>query len=128
MRGVLDTSIFIAAEQGRRLATDSLPEEAAVSVVTIAELELGVHLAMGPKGRRGRLATLSAVQSTYAALPIDDEVASAFAQIAAEAKRPGRRPRVQDSWIGATAAARQVPVFTQDADFDGIPGVQVVRV
>ena len=45
MRGPLDTSVFIAGEQDRPLATDRLPDEAAVSVVTLAELELGVHLA-----------------------------------------------------------------------------------
>ena len=37
---MLDTSVFIAREQGRVLG--SLPGELAVSVVTIGELELGV--------------------------------------------------------------------------------------
>ena len=128
MRGVLDTSIFIAGEQGRRIVTDALPDEAAVSVVTLAELEVGVHLAMDAAIRSRRLATLRGVQSTYVALPVEEAVASAFARIVADARRAGQRPTVQDSWIAATAMAHSVPVFTQDADFDDIPGIDVVRV
>jgi predicted nucleic acid-binding protein len=45
VRGLLDTSVFIAVEQGRPLASERLPDEAAISVITLAELELGVHRA-----------------------------------------------------------------------------------
>lgn len=41
-------------------------------------------------------------------------------------RRDGRRPPVQESWIAATAAAHDVPVNTQDTDFDDIRGIQVV--
>jgi predicted nucleic acid-binding protein len=127
VRGLLDTSIFIAGEQGRNLATDRLPEEAAVSVVTLAELELGVQLASSEDVRGQRLRTLRAVQSVHVALPVDEAVASSFAEIVAAARRDGRRPRVQDAWIAATARAHGVPVYSQDADFDGL-SVDVVRV
>jgi predicted nucleic acid-binding protein len=128
VRGILDTSVFIAHEQGRDLAAGSLPDEAAVSVVSLAELELGVHLATSAEIRARRLSTLRAVQTTYEALPVDEQVASSFARIVADARRAGQRPTVQDTWIAATALAHGVPVYTQDADFDGIPGIQVVRV
>ncbi len=128
MRGVLDTSVFIAGEQGRQLAAERLPAEAAISVVTLAELELGVHLAESDEHRARRLATLSAVQANYAALPIDQSVAAAFTLLVAGARRGGRRPRVQDCWIAATASAHGVALYTQDSDFDQMPGVQVVRV
>ena len=128
MRGILDTSVFIADEQQRQRAVASLPEEAAISVVPLAELELGVHLAETPEVRSRRLSTLRAVQTTYSALPIDEHVASTFARIVADARREGRRPTVQDSWIAATAAAHDVPVYAQDADFDDMPAIQVVRV
>ena len=127
MRGLLDTSVFIADEQGRPLVTDRLPDEAAISVVTLAELELGVHMAASEEIRAGRLQTLRAAQSTYVALPVDEAVASAFAELVASARRAGRRPRVQDAWIAATARAHAVPVYTQDDDFDDFT-IQVVRV
>ena len=74
-----------------------------------------------------RLRTLQATQSTYVALPVDAAVASAFAELVAIARRAGRRPKVQDAWIAATARAVGVPVYTQDRDFDDL-SVDVVRV
>lgn len=127
MRGLLDTSVFIAGEQGRALAADRLPDEAAVSVVTLAELELGVHMAGEETVRASRIRTLRAVQTTYVALPVDGEVASAFAALVAAARRAGRPAKVQDAWIAATARAHHVPVYTQDDAFDAL-AVDVVRV
>ena len=49
-RGLLDTSVFIARERGRRLG--DLPAAAAVSVVTVAELHLGVLMRRGPRRPR----------------------------------------------------------------------------
>jgi len=128
VRGLLDTSVFIADETGRALRTDRLPDEAAISVVTLAELTLGVHLATAEDVRARRLATVNAVRSAYVALPIDENVAAAFAELVAGARRIGRRLKVQDAWIAATARAHEVAVCTQDADFDDLPGLVVVRV
>ena len=127
MRGLLDTSVFIADEQGRPLASDQLPDLAAVSVVTLAELELGVHLAASEPARGQRLRTLQAIRSTYVALPIDEAVASVFAQLVATARHAAKRPKIQDAWIAATARAADVPVYTQDSDFDELD-VDVIRV
>jgi predicted nucleic acid-binding protein len=127
VRGLLDTSVFVAGEQVRPLAADQLPDEAAISVVTLAELELGVHLASSEAVRGQRLRTLQAAQATYVALPVDAAVASAFAELVAIARRAGRRPKVQATWIAATARAHAVAVYTQDSDFDGL-AVDVVRV
>lgn len=128
MRGVLDTSVFIASEAGRPIAADRLPDEAAVSVVTLAELELGVHLATDDAARARRLATLRGAERTYAPLPVDVDVAGAFAEIVAAARREGRRAAVQDVWIAATARAHGAAVFAQDGDFDGLAGVEVRRI
>lgn len=127
MKGLLDTSVFIADEQARPLAADRLPDEAAVSVVTLAELELGVHLASSDAVRARRLRTLQTAQATYVALAVDTAVASAFAELVATARRAGRRPKVQDTWIAATARAHSVAVYTQDSDFDDL-AVDVVRI
>jgi predicted nucleic acid-binding protein len=127
VRGVLDTSVFIADGQGRELATSELPEEAAISVVTLAELELGVHMASSEDVRGRRLRTLRSMQSTYVALDVDEPVASAFAELVATARRAGRRPKVQDTWIAATARAHAAAVYTQDDDFDDLD-VDVFRV
>jgi predicted nucleic acid-binding protein len=127
VRGILDTSVFIADEQGRALSTELLPAEAAVSVVTLAELELGVHMARTEHARAERLSTLRALNATYKAIALDEPVASAFAELVARTRRAGRRLRVQDAWIAATAISHGAAVYTQDADFEGLPGVDVIR-
>ena len=128
MRGFLDTSVFIAREQDRPLKAELLADEVAVSVVTLAELELGVYLTDDDAIRARRLATLGAVRSTYAAVDVDEPVASAFAELVARCRRDGRRPKVQDAWIAATAISHGAAVYTQDSDFDGLPGLEVVHV
>jgi predicted nucleic acid-binding protein len=124
---VLDTSIFIAGEQGRPLGRP-LPDEVSVSVVTLAELELGVLLAKDSDTRSRRLGTLTRVREQTAGLQADDRVASAYARLAASELAAGRKPRVHDTWIAATALAHGVEVWTQDADFTNFAAVEVVRV
>lgn len=123
MRGLLDTSVFIAAEAGR--GHETLPEEAAISVITLAELHLGVLLAKDASTRARRLRTSSKVEGELELIPIDADVARVFASIVAEARSSGRRPQVMDTWIAATAVRHGLVVFTQDAAFEEIPQVQV---
>jgi predicted nucleic acid-binding protein len=123
---VLDTSMFIASEQGRALGR-TLPEEVSVSVVTLAELELGVLMARDSDTRSRRLATLTRVREQTAGLPADDRVASSYARLAAGELAAGRKPRVHDTWIAATALVHGAEVWTQDADFTRFAAVDVVR-
>lgn len=126
-RAVLDTSVFIAQEDGRELARD-LPEEVAVSVVTLAELELGVLMAGDGDARALRLATLTRVREQTSGLSADDRVASAYARLAAAELGRGRKPRVHDTWIAATALVHGAEVWTRDADFGSFAAVPVVQV
>jgi predicted nucleic acid-binding protein len=125
-RGLLDTSVFIAKESRRPLG--ELPDSAAISVITVAELHLGVLMARGSAIRARRLRTLTAVQEAFEALPIDSDVALAFAELVASARRLGRRPKIMDTWIAATAIAHDLPLYSQDEDFLAIPKVRAFRV
>lgn len=125
-RAIADTSIFIAQETGRELG--ELPEEIAVSVITAAELELGVLRAVDPSARAVRLSTLSRVQATYPLLSVDPEVGSCFARIASAELSRGRRLRRHDTWIAATAMRHGTAIVTQDADFSSFEEVTVLRV
>lgn len=126
-RGLADTSVFIASETGRGLDETRLPDELAVSVITVGELRAGVLMAEEPRVRAARLDTL-----TYALglepLPVDEPVAEAWALLRLLLRDAGRRLSVNDSWIAATAIAHEVPVVTQDDDFAGIDGLDVLRV
>ncbi len=124
---ILDTSVFIAAGQGRGIARP-LPERVGVSVVTLAELELGVLVARDADVRATRLATLTRVREHGAGLPVDERVSSAYARLAANELAAGRKPRVNDTWIAATALVHGAEVWTQDADFTAFAAVDIVRV
>jgi predicted nucleic acid-binding protein len=129
-RGLLDTSVFIASETGRTLDAEFLPNEVAVSAVTVAELHVGVLAAGDVDTRARRLRSLEIIADVEV-LPIDETVAASWAVLRMHLAERNRRVRVNDLWIAATAVAQGVPVVTQDDDFaalDGIAGLQLVRV
>jgi predicted nucleic acid-binding protein len=129
-RGLLDTSVLIADESGRRLDTEALPDEVLISVVTIAELHAGVLAAQNTTTRAVRLATLEAV-SALQPLAIDQAAAQQWARLRVRLREEGRRAKINDLWIAAVAAANDLPIVTQDDDFDPIEAVggpHVIRV
>ena len=126
-QGLADTTVFIAAESGRPLREASLPERLAVSVVTLGELRAGVLAATDPTILERRLATLTAVLALDP-LPIDADVAEAWAGLRIRLRDAGQRMAVNDSWIAATAIALDIPVVTQDDDYVDIPGLSVIHV
>lgn len=130
MKGLLDTSVFIAAESGRPLDEERIPEETAVSVVTLAELHAGVLVAPDVDVRARRLATLDAIGGIEL-IGIDESAARMWARLRVHLAERGRRVNVNDLWIAAVAASRGLPVVTQDDDFgpvEGVGGLEVVRV
>jgi predicted nucleic acid-binding protein len=111
---LLDTSIFVAAEQRRPLG--SPPDgDARISVATLTELGVGVL--------RAERAVLPLREMTLArarrfiALPYDDRVAERLAEILAAARTAERRAGAMDAIIAATALTHDLTVWTQDDDF-----------
>jgi predicted nucleic acid-binding protein len=126
-RALADTSLLIAFETGRPLSDLPLPDQLAVSIITIGELRAGVLAASDLAVRDRRLITLSTA-STLDPLPIDGEVAEAWARLRIALRDAGHRMPVNDSWIAATAIAHGIPVVTQDDDYDDVPGLEVIKV
>jgi hypothetical protein len=126
-RGLADTSVFIARGSRRPLDVDALPDELAVSVITIGELRAGVLAAADLATRDRRLATLTAALELDPA-PVDEAVAAAWARLRVLMRDSGQRMPVNDSWIAATALALGVSVVTQDDDFPEIEGLHITRV
>lgn len=130
MKGLLDTSVFIAAESGRPLDESRLPAESAISVITLAELQAGALAAADVETRARRIATVQAV-ADIELVAVDEAVALVWARMRVHLAGVGRRIGADDLWIAASAAAHDVPVVTQDDDFDaveGVAGLEVVRV
>jgi hypothetical protein len=121
-RGLLDTSVLVAIESGRSLRREAIPEAVAISVVTRAELRVGVLAAEDIETRDRRLVTFE-LANRLVSLPVDEAVSRAWAQMRAYVRASKQKVRINDMWIAATAAAHEIPVVTQDTDFDALNGV-----
>jgi predicted nucleic acid-binding protein len=98
--------------------------------VPLAELQVGVLAAKDSDTRAQRLATLDAL-ADIEVLPVDEDAARMWARLRIHLAETGWRVRVNNLWIAAIAAARGLPVVTQDDDFnpiDGVAGISVIRV
>lgn len=129
-RGLLDTGILAAFESGRPIAADRLPGESVISPVTLAELRAGVLAADDYRTRASRMVTLESAFDIEL-VPVDEAVAEAWALLRAHLRNSGRRLRVNDLWIAATAMANGIPVYTQDDDLDPLAdasGLTVIKV
>jgi predicted nucleic acid-binding protein len=127
---LLDTSVLIAQESERPLHRERLPQKAAISIVTKAELRLGVLAAANVQIRDRRLTTLDSI-SEMAVLPVWGAVERVWAGMRAYLAASARTVKVNDLWIAATAAAYEMPVLTQDYDFyalSGVNGLTVIEV
>jgi predicted nucleic acid-binding protein len=125
VRRVLDTSVVIARQ------VSALPEEAAISAATIAELHVGVHLARTDRERRARVRRLAEVEASFDPLPIDAAVARSYGMLAHLVMTAGRQPRrrAMDLLIAATAHTHGVPLYTRDAtDLIGLEDELTIRV
>ncbi len=126
-RGLADTSVFIAEESGRELDVGRLPDEIAVSIITIGELRSGVLAAADVSVRDRRLSTLMRALELQP-VPIDETVADAWSHLRILLRDRGLRMPVNDSWIAATALALGVPIVTQDEDYVAVSGLEVIRI
>jgi len=119
--GLLDTSVFVAKEDGRPLG--DLPERVAVSVVSIGELQLGVLNAEDDSTRARRADTLALARAADT-IPISEAVMVSWARLVADCKSAGihRAIRLTDTLIAATAVEHGLPVVTQDSDYTKIAG------
>jgi predicted nucleic acid-binding protein len=118
---LLDASVFIAAESGRPLSRHPVGQ-ARVSVVTLAELRLGVLRSDGPL-RELREATLSAARR-FVPLAVTELVADELAVLLAKLRASQRRAQAFDCFVAATALAYGLTVVTQDTDFEALRAVE----
>jgi predicted nucleic acid-binding protein len=97
-----------------------------VSAITLGELRLGVLQARDPEVVARRLATYQLAQR-FEPLPVDEAVLETWALLVSRLRAAGRKAPINDSWIAATALAHGVPLVTQDADYQAMPGLEVIK-
>jgi predicted nucleic acid-binding protein len=123
-QGLLDTNILILR---RWIEPDELPDEMAISAVTLAELSAGPHqvrrndeqnLYDEHEERARRTETLQRAESEFDPVPFDAEAARTYGRVAAAVIAAGRKPRrrTADLMIAASAIAEDLPLFTTNPD------------
>lgn len=133
-RGLVDTNIVILRQS---IDPAALPDEVAISAITLAELSVGPHAVLGDDeaARLERLTRTMILQRTeheFDPLPFDAAAARIFGQLVGSVLAVGRavRRRHADLQIAATAAAHRLPLYTTNPrDYVGTEAwVQVIAV
>jgi len=112
-----------------------LPDEMAISAITLAELSAGPYQIRcndeqdrydEHAERARRLEVLQRAESEFDPVPFSAEAARAFGRVTAAVIAAGRQPkrRTADMMIAATAVAEHLPLFTTNPDnFTGLGGL-----
>jgi len=131
-QGLLDTNIMILR---RWVDPAELPDEMAISAITLAELSAGPHQVRPnheqdsydeQTERARRLDVLQRAEHEFDPIPFDAEAARIYGRVSAAMSAAGRRPRrrIADLMIAATAIAQGLPLFTTNPDdFTGLAGL-----
>lgn len=118
-RGLLDTSVIVDLD---RLDVSQLPEEVAISTVTLAELSAGPSATRDATERARRQDRLQRTEAAFDPMPFDIRSARAYGRVSAAVVEQGRRrPRLADLLIAAAALAEDLPLVTRNSkDFQGL--------
>jgi len=125
-RGLLDTSVVVDHDV---IDPALLPDESAISAVTLAELAAGPHATDDEAERSRRQDRLHWATATWDPLPFDADAARSFARVfsATRAARRSSRRRLADLLIAAIAAANGLPLYTRNPDdFAGLDDIVTV--
>lgn len=111
---------------------ESLPEEVAVSSLTMAELAAGPHATTDPDERGRRQDRLQRAEAAFDPLPFDSDAARAYGRVFAAVTASGRNARgarAVDLLIAATALAAGLPLYTRNGrDFEALDDLITVVV
>jgi predicted nucleic acid-binding protein len=133
-QGLVDTNILLLR---RWVDPAELPDEMAISAITLAELSAGPHqvrpnseqdLYDEHEERARRTEALQRAESEFDPVPFDAEAARIYGRVTA-AVAAGRKPRrrIADLMIAATAISEDLPLYTTNpGDYAGLE--KLVRV
>lgn len=126
--GILDTSVVIDLAS---IDDGLLPDESAITAITLAELAAGPHATDDAIERSIRQERLQWAEATFDAVPFDIAAARSYGRIYALV-RAARQPRgrLADLMIASIAAAHHLPLYTRNpSDFTGLHSmIAVIRI
>jgi predicted nucleic acid-binding protein len=124
--GLLDTNVLILID---RLDPGELPDEIAITSVTMAELASGPHYTQDPVERAERIERIQNAEAHFDPLPFGTAAARRFGHIVAAVLTASRNPKPRriDLMIAAIASVHRLPLFTVNPkDFAGLDGLVTV--
>lgn len=126
--GLIDTSVVIDWDDPAVFS--GLPDEVALSTISLAELAAGPHVASDTAERARRQARLQQAEALFEPLEFDRAAARSFGQIVAAVAASGRshRPRIADLLIAAVAHTNGLALYTRNPkDLAGLEDLVEVR-
>ena len=125
---VLDTSVasIIFNRRGSALFYEQHLKgvRSVISFQTVEEMFYGAYLA---GWGLHRWEELKEHVDQYEIIWPSEEIAHVCARLRSERRSVGRELRNADAWIAATALTLSCPLASHDGDFEGIPGLQLIR-
>ena len=127
---VVDTNAFILLTRrrtkGEQLARYVEGRRIVLSFVTVAELRRGAYA-------RGYVeASWPRMEDDIASavvVPPTDALSMEWARLSNDARARGyalgQRGQAHDAWIAATGRQYEIPILTEDRNFDGYPGLEL---
>jgi predicted nucleic acid-binding protein len=128
-QGLLDTNIMILR---RWIDPSELPDEMAISAITLAELSAGPHQVRRNEDqndydehteRARRLDVLQRTENEFDPIPFGAEAARTYGRVTAAIVSAGCKPRrrIADLMIASTAISEGLPLYTTNPDdFTGL--------
>lgn len=119
-RGLLDTNVVVLRAG---IDPSELPDQLAISSITLAELSVGPLVTAEPAELAARLKILQGAEAEFDPLPFDAVAAREYGQVWAAVRTSGREPRrrTSDLMIASVAIAHDLPLYTVNPrDFHGL--------
>ena len=122
---ILDTNALSAFVDGNPAVGELLSqqERAAIPVIVLGEFRYGIT---SSRYRESYERWLDSHLAEFEVLSVNADTAVAYAAIRVALKRAGKPIPANDAWIAALAVEHSLPVLSNDAHFDVVPGLRRV--
>ena len=95
-----------------------------ISFQTVGDLQL---IACRRNWGSRRIEALDQMLKSMVVVPADETITARWASLMCEQIIRGKAMSIPDAWAAATALVHDIPILTNDGDFDNLPGLTVLR-
>ena len=120
---ILDTNAVYAVADNQAAAVRIFSSAASIELpaIVLGEYRFGIGQSRRRKEYEKWLEELIAATRVLSA---DEETSKHYAQIRSELKKAGKPIPSNDLWIAALVRQHRLPLMSQDAHFDAVPGLK----